>query len=213
MKTARLIEMLAEGVETVPPGGVPRRHAAAFLWGIGGALLLMVPLLGLRADLGDAVRTLAFWGKGAWIALLLAGAVLALARLSRPGCSAGRAWFLVAAPVLALWCAAAAGLAGAAPDARLPMVFGQTWRTCPLLVALLSLPMLAASFQALRGLAPTRPVLAGWAAGLVSGALGALVYCLHCTESAAPFLGTWYLLGILIPAVAGAVLGPRWLRW
>ena len=29
----------------------------------------------------------------------------------------------------------------------------------------------------------------------------------------APFLGTWYLLGILVPTVAGALLGPRMLRW
>jgi hypothetical protein len=30
---------------------------------------------------------------------------------------------------------------------------------------------------------------------------------------AAPFIGTWYLLGMLIPAAAGAMIGPRLLRW
>jgi hypothetical protein len=30
---------------------------------------------------------------------------------------------------------------------------------------------------------------------------------------AAPFIGFWYLLGMLIPAAAGALLGPRLLRW
>jgi hypothetical protein len=30
---------------------------------------------------------------------------------------------------------------------------------------------------------------------------------------AAPFLATWYVLGILIPAILGALLGPRLLRW
>jgi hypothetical protein len=30
---------------------------------------------------------------------------------------------------------------------------------------------------------------------------------------AAPFIGIWYLLGMLIPAAAGALVGPRLLRW
>ena len=60
----------------------------------------------------------------------------------------------------------------------------------------------------------TGPVaLAGAAAGLLSGTGGALIYTLHCTEMAAPFLAIWYLLGILIPAAVGALLGPRLLRW
>jgi hypothetical protein len=61
--------------------------------------------------------------------------------------------------------------------------------------------------------APTRLRLAGAAAGLFSGAVGAVVYCFHCPELDAPFIAFWYLLGILIPAAAGALLGPRLLRW
>lgn len=44
-------------------------------------------------------------------------------------------------------------------------------------------------------------------------AVGALVYALRCPEMAAPFLGIWYLLGILIPTALGAMLGPPLLRW
>lgn len=36
---------------------------------------------------------------------------------------------------------------------------------------------------------------------------------LHCTEMQAPFLAVWYVLGILIPTGAGALLGSRLLRW
>jgi hypothetical protein len=43
--------------------------------------------------------------------------------------------------------------------------------------------------------------------------VGALAYTFHCPELAASFLGVWYVLGMLIPAVAGAWLGPWWLRW
>ena len=50
-------------------------------------------------------------------------------------------------------------------------------------------------------------------AGLLAGALGALVYALHCPEMATPFLAVWYVVGMAIPTVLGAILGPRLLRW
>lgn len=65
----------------------------------------------------------------------------------------------------------------------------------------------------MRSLAPTSLPLAGAAAGLLAGSVGALVYCLHCPEMGAPFIGTWYLLGMLIPTAAGALLGRFVLRW
>jgi len=43
--------------------------------------------------------------------------------------------------------------------------------------------------------------------------VGALAYSLHCPELAAPFLGIWYVLGILIPTAFGAWAGPRLLHW
>ena len=49
--------------------------------------------------------------------------------------------------------------------------------------------------------------------GLLAGALSVLAYALHRPESTARFLGVWYVLGIAIPTLAGAVLGPRALRW
>ena len=48
---------------------------------------------------------------------------------------------------------------------------------------------------------------------VLAGALGALVYALHCPEMATPFLAVWYLAGIAIPTALGAMLGPRLLRW
>ena len=51
------------------------------------------------------------------------------------------------------------------------------------------------------------------AAGRLAGGVGALVYTLHCPELEAPFLGVWYVIGMAIPAVIGAALGPRLLRW
>jgi hypothetical protein len=39
------------------------------------------------------------------------------------------------------------------------------------------------------------------------------MWVLAAMELAASFLGTWYVLGMLIPAVLGALIGPRLLRW
>ena len=73
--------------------------------------------------------------------------------------------------------------------------------------------VLAAVLWAIRGLAPTRPVMTGATAGRLAGGVGALVYTLHCPELEAPFLGVWYVIGMAIPTAIGAFLGPRLLRW
>ncbi|WP_233244858.1 NrsF family protein, partial [Caulobacter sp. HMWF009] len=64
-----------------------------------------------------------------------------------------------------------------------------------------------------RGLAPTRPVLAGFATGAFAGGVAATVYGLHCPESTFVFVGLWYSLGIMACAGLGAVLGRIVLRW
>ena len=47
----------------------------------------------------------------------------------------------------------------------------------------------------------------------MAGGAGASVYALHCVELAAPFFAVWYVLGISLPAVVGALIGRRFLRW
>jgi len=65
----------------------------------------------------------------------------------------------------------------------------------------------------LRQLAPTRLAIAGAAAGLLAGGVGASVYGLYCGETAATFVVIWYTLGIAAGAALGAVIGSRLLRW
>jgi hypothetical protein len=120
---------------------------------------------------------------------------------------------LLIAPLLAMWALAVVALTGADAQQRAVLFLGQTWDACPLRIAVLSAPVFAAAMWGMRGLAPTRPGLAGAAAGLLAGACGALVYSFHCPELAAPFLGTWYVLGMLIPTALGAIMGPLVLRW
>jgi len=131
----------------------------------------------------------------------------------RGGIQLARLRWVLIAPLAAMWLLAAIELLRVADGGRAALVLGQTWRECPFRIAILSLPAFAALFWAMREWAPTRLRLAGAAAGLCAGGVGAFVYTFHCPELAASFLGVWYVIGMLIPAVAGAWLGPRLLRW
>lgn len=212
MKTDELIVLLAGDAGAVAPRVWRQRYALALGAGVIGAALLMVMLLGVRPDIADAARLPMFWVKLAFPVVLATGALLAAVRLSRPGVALGRAGAMMVAPVLAIWVLAALALLGAPAD-RATLIWGETWKVCLFNIPMLSVPAFVAVFGVMKTLAPVRPALAGAAAGLLAGTLGATVYALHCPELAAPFIGLWYLLGILTPAALGAVIGPRLLRW
>lgn len=214
MKTDELIAMLASGTPAVGANALQRRYAMALGWGAFGAMLIMAVVLGgVRPDLAQAALLPMFWVKLAFPFVVVAGSLLAATRLSRPGMPLGHAAAVIAAPYAAMGLLAAAALMTAAPGERGGLIFGETWVSCPFSIAMLSAPLLVAALWAMKGLAPTRLALAGAAAGLLAGAGGALVYSLHCPEMAAPFIAIWYVLGMLIPALVGAALGPRLLRW
>ncbi|MBK1721202.1 DUF1109 domain-containing protein [Thiocystis violacea] len=213
MKTEDLITLLATGVEPVERHAVARRYAVALGFGVIGAAALMVKLLGVRPDLAEAARLPMFWVKLVFVASLAWASLAVTARLARPGVRLAWVPAALLAPVLAIWGLGGLALADADPLERSGLIYGATWASCPWLIAMLSAPILIAAFWAMRGLAPTRPGLAGSASGLLAGSVGALVYCLHCPELGAPFLGTWYLIGMLIPAGLGGLLGARLLRW
>jgi len=213
MKTDDLIDMLAKSPASVDADAGTRRLATALGWGLFGATLLMALLLGVRDDLAQALRLPMFWMKLGVPVLAALAALQLVRRLGLPGTGPGRAPLVLSALLLLAWIGAAAVLLGSAPERWAPLVFGATWKTCAFNIVLLSSPIFVAAFWAMRGLAPTRPAQAGGAAGLLAGAAGAAVYALHCPEMAAPFLGIWYVLGMTIPALLGAVLGPRLLRW
>jgi len=213
MKTDDLVALLAAGAAPVAPHALARRLGVALSAGVAVAAILMATALGPRPDLLQAAVLPMFWMKLAFPAALAVAATVAAARLSRPGMRVGAAWTALALPFAALWLMAAVALVGAAAPDRIALILGSTWRSCPASIAALSAPVLVAVFLALKGLAPTRLALAGAVAGLLAGAMGALVYALHCTEMQAPFLAVWYVLGIALPTLAGAALGPRLLRW
>ena len=213
MRTDDLIDALAANAGPAP-GGVPaRRLLIAAVFGGAVALALILAWLGVRPDLHQAMLGAFFWVKAGYTALLAGAGFWACERLSRPTGSGRRAFWLAGA-VLVLF--AGAGLAQMMlvnPDQRMDLVRGDSIAHCLRNILILGGLMLAASLLALRGLAPTRPTLAGFAAGLFSGAVCATVYGLHCGESTLVFVGAWYSLGVLLVAGLGALIG-RWaLRW
>ncbi|NHZ66441.1 NrsF family protein [Massilia genomosp. 1] len=213
MNTDDLIGMLSSG----PDVRVQRPSARVTLLPLAAALLvssiIVLAGLGLRADLAQAASLPPFWIKLGFSVALAAAGALALKRLSTPGARSAAPAFLLSAPVLLIWCLGATTLWQAAPELRAELFWGRTWRTCPLLIALISLPLFGAALHLVRGLAPTRLRLAGAAAGFGAGAAAAAVYCLHCPEASAAFVGVWYLSGMLVPAMLGALIGPRVLAW
>lgn len=213
MKTDDLIGMLATGVEPVPRRAATRRLVWALLIGLPLAALIMLTEYGVRRDLVQAMFWPMLWAKFLFPFFIAWGGFVLAQRLARPGVRVGRAWLVLAVPVLAVWALALGAWFSAPVGERMPLLMGSTWRSCALNIALISAPVFVAGLVALKGLAPTRPVLAGAAVGALAGGVGATVYALHCTEIGAPFLAVWYLAGMLIPVVAGAAIGARWLRW
>lgn len=212
MKTDELARMLATGA-LAPASGASYRYGLAMGWGAFAATLLMALTLGVRPDLREAIREPMFWTKLGWAAALTAASLLAVLRLSRPGARLARVPVAIAAIVAAMWLLGGLALAGSARTDWPALFFGETWRSCPFLIAALAAPVLVAALWAMKGLAPTRLRLAGAACGLLAGTAGATVYALHCPELGAPFLGVWYLAGMLIPAALGALAGPAVLKW
>ncbi|ALP67793.1 DUF1109 domain-containing protein [Paraburkholderia caribensis] len=213
MKTDDLIGLLSNQVTRIERGAVARRFIQALLLGALGSLILMSVVFGVRHDLGSVARTTIFWAKLAYPLAIAVGAMLAVMRLGRPGARAGYSWAIIALPFVAVWIASMMVLDSAAPGARLPIVLGHTWRTCPFNIVLLSVPTFPAVFWAVKSLAPTQLRLAGAVAGLLASSTATIVYCLHCPEMSPAFWSVWYAIGMLLPACIGAWLGPKLLRW
>ena len=213
MKTDDLVTMLASGVAPVPNHAVRKRFQTALVWGVMGALAVMLSSYGARHDLAQAASLPMFWAKLAFPLGIAIPAVLLTLRLSRPGMSLGKAWVALPLPWLVIAALAIASLLHANPDERLALVMGKTWLSCAFNIAWVSTPILLGMLWAVKGMAPTRPAWTGASAGLAAAAAGAVVYALHCPEMQAPFLAVWYMLGMLIPTAAGALIGARLLRW
>ena len=213
MKTDDLINTLSADVPPVPRHALSRRLLAGLVLGGCITVLAVACLLGCRPDLWLAMHGHTFWVKWLYTSSLALCASVATARLARPDAGA-MGWLWVAClPVLGLAVISVQELASVPSSQWLGMWLGASWKVCSKNVFLLSAPIFGGLLWSFRRLAPTRLRLAGATAGLTAGAWGATLYCLHCPESSAIFVLTWYSLGIALAALVGAMLGPKLLRW
>lgn len=213
MNTEQLIERLSSDVPPVRPHAVARRIATGLIGGSIVTLAVVIAWLGMRPDLGEAMRGGAFWMKSGYTLSLALLAVIVVTRLGRPEATSSRWLWLLVVPVLLLAAGGIAELLRTPQTQWLAMWLGQSWKVCPWRVLTLAAPIFIGLLWSFRRLAPTRLRLAGAAAGLASGAFAATLYCLHCPEVSAVFVLTWYSLGISLAALGGALVGPRLMRW
>ena len=212
MRTDELIADLSGRLEPVRPGALTRMLAMAVLLGLAGSATVMLSVLGVRHDLARAITSFGMWTKLTYTFAIAVFGFWLVDRAGRPGADMTRPARVLALPLLVIALLAAAQLMAPGAD-RTGLILGHSSRVCAFLVTLTALPTLAATFWALRRMAPTRLTLAGIGAGLFAGAAGAFVYSFHCTEGSAPFIGIWYSLGILLTALLGGLLGRGLLRW
>jgi hypothetical protein len=211
MKTEDLIRALtADGSQPVTPIVSTLWRALAVGALLSTALFLLI--LHPRADIGRALLTLRFDFKLVVATCVAVASAIFLGYVALPASSARHGWLLYVAPVL-LACGVVVELAITPAGSWSGRLIGHNAVHCLSLIPLLSLPSLACLFFALQRAAPLRPPLAGAAAGLVSGGLGAILYALTCPDDSPLFVATWYTIAIGVVATAAAWGGRRWLRW
>jgi hypothetical protein len=212
VKTQDLVTLLAGDARPARPRAFAPLLLAAAVVGAAASIAALAAWLGFR-PLMPAMRSPPFWMKASYTTLLAIAALAATARLARPGGRIGAAALL--ALVTFAWLAMMAGheTMRAAQSAMPKLWMGESWNVCPLRILALAAPVFVVVIWVMRRSAPTRPALAGGAAGLFAGAVGATVYGLYCNESTAAFVVAWYSLGMAACAAIGAAVGARVLRW
>lgn len=214
MKTSELISALASaGGHPSPPKRSIGQIALMALAGVVVALVILRFWLGVQ-PLEAAMRAQWFWMKAGYCLILAVAGLLLLQPSLRPGARPGAAGFVVLAIAVAGICLMAANELSGASRALWPKLWlGDTWRQCPWRILAMATPIYGLLLLAARRFAPTRPGVAGAAAGLMAGGLAGAVYGFYCQEQAAPFVALWYSLGIGMSTALGAFSGARLLRW
>lgn len=213
MKTEELVALLSTNPGPVARGSFARTFGVALAASSVLAVGISLVGLGFRPDL-TTTRALIFL----LLKLLFAAAVVGiasvyLARLARPGGERRISSISMVAPFAAIILLAVISL-GLAPRSHWDkMVTGGEWLECLVSIPIIAIVPFAIAIWAVRRAAPTNLARTGAFAGLVAGGVSAMAYALHCTDDSLPFVAVWYGGTIVLCTLAGAVLGPRLLRW
>jgi len=213
MKTDELITALSMGVEPVNRRLVNRSLGIALATGTAVAIGVTLVALGVRVDLTTPRAVIFLVLKLVFAIGTVGAASVYLARLARPGGEQRVSPGLAALPFGAILLLAGVSL-GQAPSSHWDkMVMGDQWLECLISVPIIAIVPFAVIIWAVRQAAPTNLVRTGAFSGLVAGGVSAMAYALHCTDDSLPFVALWYGGTIVLCTLAGAILGPRLLRW
>ena len=207
-----LIDSLVGQHRATSPHRLSRRIATSTLLGATITLVLIIAW-GIRPDIAAASATSRFWvklGFGAGFAIAGLAGLLALFRPEGP--TPRRLW-LAAIPVAVIIAAVFNEAATVSDNELTALWLGKTALVCPFAIVALSVVPAIALIRAGRRSAPTRLRLTGGVIGLASGGLAATLYAFHCPENGMTFVATWYLTGVMLATLIGAICGPRLLRW
>lgn len=212
MKTEQLIDSLVADRDRrvlAPHQGLRLALPLAIM----ATILVFIWCLDMREDLMPAMETWRYLLKLLTASLIAIGAGAALIYLSRPEHGARRVvkWLPLALLPLLAGFALEGMMLPAVSWEQAAMGSGRMY--CLFYVPILSLAPLAATLWALGRGAPRSPVLGGAIAGLAAGGIGAFVYSIHCDNDSPFYVAIWYLGGIGIVTLLGALLGYRYLRW
>ena len=213
VNTDQLIALLSTQPERISKNWLAQRFCVSMISGLVLSALLMQVIYGARSDLEQSVLEGNFIIKVLFCASLALPACIAMIALGRPGVHIKWLVLAMGTPFLLMLLLALPSFIEASDAERQLMIFGQTWRSCPFNIFLLSLPLMFSSLWLSKGLAPTNLRQSGACSGFLAGALAALVYCLHCPESDLVFITLWYSMGVLLTMGLGVFLGPKILRW
>lgn len=213
MQTDKLIDALSTNLEPVDPHKVTRTVRIAVFSGIVVALAIGAFALGMRVDFLNPTAAQFLALKLAFgAAVVILGSML-LIRHARPGGESRSSVGFAALPILATVALAGINLALAPPSRWEGMVLGDMWLECLISIPIIAILPFAVLMFAVRLAAPTNLVRTGALVGFVAGGISAIGYAIHCMDDSLPFVATWYVGTIALCTIAGALLGPRILRW
>ncbi|MFD2181748.1 NrsF family protein [Rhodoplanes azumiensis] len=213
MKTDDLIAILSTQLEPVDTRSVSRGIVVAIGLGALAAAVLVFVGFGVRSDVGDLEAFVYLAAKLVFTLAVVTLAAVYLTRLARPGGERRMSFAIIALPFIGIMGLAVAALSFAPRSHWHAAVLGNEWVECLVSIPVIAVVPFALTIWAVRRAMPTDLRRTGALAGLVAGGLSAMGYSLHCMDDSVPFVALWYGGTIALCTVAGALLGPRLLRW
>lgn len=212
MKTNDLIAALAADLPTKPTP-VWRAITMAIAVSVPVLLTILLGFVKIRPGIESMLLDMKILPKFVFtIGLFLSALWLGL-RVTRPGPGAGPARFALLAVFALLGLAVVSELINRPMETWAAAMLGTYSVPCMVLILIFSIAPFTALMFAFRTGAPDSPAVAGAAAGLIAGSLGASFYATHCVEDSALFMAVWYVIGISAVTILGAIVGRYALKW